>query len=49
MLNESEYSTIPSGEAVPPGEADGDEAGPDGLEDGDGLAVGHALQGQPVH
>ncbi len=48
-LTESINRLLPPGEAVPPGEVDIDEAGPDVLEDGDCLAVGHALQRHPVH
>ncbi len=41
--------TVPPCRPVPAGEGDGDQAGPDVLEDGDGLAVGQALQRHPVH
>ena len=34
---------------VPPGDVEDDPAGADVLEDGDGLGVGHALEGKAVH
>ena len=48
MRQDRQWAPVGGEARVPPGDVDGDDARLDGLEDGDGLAVGEPLHWQPV-